>query len=157
MINVVVFEVVEVMTMVMMFVSRVPVAQYHEKVIDHYENPRCLYRGLVWLQLLGASTRIPETPCVQERGQDGPEVPAGGHRPGGRPRLWRRHEAPDRGGGGGGACGGACSGASGACGGGGGDGDHHGEHGLVQVDDDGKIVDAKFKTFGCGSAIASSR
>ena len=26
----------------------------------------------------------------------------------------------------------------------------------IQVDDDGTIIDAKFKTFGCGSAIASA-
>ena len=27
---------------------------------------------------------------------------------------------------------------------------------MIEVDDDNKIIDAKFKTYGCGSAIASS-
>jgi len=27
---------------------------------------------------------------------------------------------------------------------------------MIEISDDGKIQDAKFKTFGCGSAIASS-
>lgn len=36
------------------------------------------------------------------------------------------------------------------------DGHFAGNDTCLQVDDDGNIVDAKFKTFGCGSAIASS-
>jgi len=73
----------------------VPVALYHEKVIDHYENPRNVgkmdpKRNNVGTGLVGAP-----------------------------------------------ACGDVMK-------------------LQIEVDDDGKIVDAKFKTFGCGSAIASS-
>merc|ERR1711862_75287 len=73
----------------------VPVALYHEKVIDHYENPRNVGKmdpksNRVGTGLVGAP-----------------------------------------------ACGDVMK-------------------LQIEVDDDGKIVDAKFKTFGCGSAIASS-
>ena len=73
----------------------VPVALYHEKVIDHYENPRNVgkmdpKRNNVGTGLVGAP-----------------------------------------------ACGDVMK-------------------LQIKVDDDGKIIDAKFKTFGCGSAIASS-
>merc|ERR1712209_202242 len=73
----------------------VPVALYHEKVIDHYESPRNVgkmdpKKGNVGTGLVGAP-----------------------------------------------ACGDVMK-------------------LQIEVDDDGKIIDAKFKTFGCGSAIASS-
>lgn len=75
--------------------TRVPTAQYHEKVIDHYENPRNVGK------MDPKSTRV-GTGLVG---------------------------AP--------ACGDVMK-------------------LQIEVDDDGKIIDAKFKTFGCGSAIASS-
>merc|ERR1712209_309794 len=73
----------------------VPVALYHEKVIDHYEKPRNVGK-------LDAKKRNVGTGLVG---------------------------AP--------ACGDVMK-------------------LQIEVDEDGKIVDAKFKTFGCGSAIASS-
>lgn len=72
-----------------------PVALYHEKVIDHYENPRNV-------------------------GKLDPKNPNVGTGLVGAP-----------------ACGDVMK-------------------LQIEVDDDGKIIDAKFKTFGCGSAIASS-
>ncbi|TRY76157.1 hypothetical protein TCAL_03512 [Tigriopus californicus] len=75
--------------------ATVPVAQYHEKVIDHYENPR----------------------NVGKMDGKSPNVGTG------------LVGAP--------ACGDVMK-------------------LQIQVDEDGQIVDAKFKTFGCGSAIASS-
>jgi len=72
-----------------------PAALYHEKVIDHYENPRNV-------------------------GKMDPKNPNVGTGLVGAP-----------------ACGDVMK-------------------LQIEVDDDGKIVDAKFKTFGCGSAIASS-
>ncbi|CAD6199482.1 unnamed protein product [Caenorhabditis auriculariae] len=79
--------------------SRLPtvagVAKYHEKVIDHYENPR----------------------NVGSLDKNDPKVGTG------------IVGAP--------ACGDVMK-------------------LQIKVDDNGKIIDAKFKTFGCGSAIASS-
>lgn len=73
----------------------VPAAQYHEKVIDHYENPRNV--GKMDPKRVNVGTGLVGAP----------------------------------------ACGDVMK-------------------LQIEVDDDGKIVDAKFKTFGCGSAIASS-
>ena len=76
-------------------ISRTPAALYHEKVIDHYENPRNVGSlnkkdDMVGTGLVGAP-----------------------------------------------ACGDVMK-------------------LQIKVDEEGRIVDAKFKTFGCGSAIASS-
>merc|ERR1712212_837255 len=79
----------------MMSVARVPVANYHEKVIDHYENPRNV--GKMDPKSKRVGTGLVGAP----------------------------------------ACGDVMK-------------------LQIEVDDDGKIVDAKFKTFGCGSAIAPS-
>merc|ERR1719295_529463 len=73
----------------------VPVAFYHEKVIDHYENPRNV--GKMDPKKSNVGTGLVGAP----------------------------------------ACGDVMK-------------------LQIEVDDEGKIVDAKFKTFGCGSAIASS-
>merc|ERR1712241_1058474 len=73
----------------------VPVALYHEKVIDHYENPRNV--GSMDAKSSTVGTGLVGAP----------------------------------------ACGDVMK-------------------LQIEVDEDGKIVDAKFKTFGCGSAIASS-
>jgi len=73
----------------------VPAAQYHEKVIDHYENPRNV--GKMDPKRVNVGTGLVGAP----------------------------------------ACGDVMK-------------------LQIEVDDEGKIVDAKFKTFGCGSAIASS-
>merc|ERR1739842_209094 len=73
----------------------VPAAQYHEKVIDHYENPRNV--GKMDPKKINVGTGLVGAP----------------------------------------ACGDVMK-------------------LQIEVDDEGKITDAKFKTFGCGSAIASS-
>jgi len=75
--------------------QQIPIRLYHEKVIDHYENPRNVGK-------LDAKKRNVGTGLVG---------------------------AP--------ACGDVMK-------------------LQIEVDDDGQIIDAKFKTFGCGSAIASS-
>jgi len=76
-------------------IQGVPAAQYHEKVIDHYENPRNV--GKLDAKKKNVGTGLVGAPAC-----------------GDVMRL------------------------------------------QIEVDDDGNITDAKFKTFGCGSAIASS-
>merc|ERR1739847_149027 len=75
--------------------QQIPIRLYHEKVIDHYENPRNV--GKLDSKKKNVGTGLVGAP----------------------------------------ACGDVMK-------------------LQIEVDDDGKIVDAKFKTFGCGSAIASS-
>jgi len=76
-------------------IQAVPAAQYHEKVIDHYENPRNV--GKLDAKKKNVGTGLVGAPAC-----------------GDVMRL------------------------------------------QIEVDDNGNITDAKFKTFGCGSAIASS-
>jgi len=76
-------------------IQGVPAAQYHEKVIDHYENPRNV--GKLDAKKKNVGTGLVGAPAC-----------------GDVMRL------------------------------------------QIEVDDNGNITDAKFKTFGCGSAIASS-
>lgn len=76
-------------------IQSVPVALYHENVLDHYENPRNV--GNLDKKDLNVGTGLVGAP----------------------------------------ACGDVMK-------------------LQIKVDENGKIVDAKFKTFGCGSAIASS-
>jgi len=76
-------------------VQQAPAAFYHEKVIDHYENPRNV--GKLDAKKKNVGTGLVGAPAC-----------------GDVMRL------------------------------------------QIEVDDNGDIVDAKFKTFGCGSAIASS-
>eukprot|EP00731_Ephydatia_muelleri_P032030 Em0023g537a len=77
------------------YINRVVVASYHEKVIDHYENPRNV--GAFDKNDMNVGTGLVGAP----------------------------------------ACGDVMK-------------------LQIRVDENGKIIDAKFKTFGCGSAIASS-
>ena len=76
-------------------VYKIPSAKYHEKVIDHYENPR-------------------NVGSLNKTDQDVGTGLVGAPACGDVMKL------------------------------------------QIKVDENGKIIDAKFKTFGCGSAIASS-
>jgi iron-sulfur cluster assembly enzyme ISCU, mitochondrial len=86
-------------------------ASYHEKVIDHYENPRNV--GSLDKNDPSVGTGVVGAPACGDVMKLQIKVYF----------LWVENGQPSF---------------------------------KLQVDENGKIIDAKFKTFGCGSAIASS-
>ncbi|KAL5457382.1 hypothetical protein EMCRGX_G034634 [Ephydatia muelleri] len=117
------------------YINRVVVASYHEKVIDHYENPRNVGAfdkndmnvgtGLVGAPACGDVMKLQVSPKRLIRNTYYSALPL--HLVTPVPCYRRGHTINPL-----------------------------AQPQQIRVDENGKIIDAKFKTFGCGSAIASS-